>query len=94
MNQVVKKNQGFQCTEEAKQAFELAKRRLCSAPVLALPRQAGTFNLDTDASDVAISGILQQEQEKDGKIKVRPIASGSKMLNGDMRQPKPRFSPQ
>ncbi len=80
MNRLVKKNLDFQWTEEAEQAFELTKTKLCSAPVLALPRQEGTFILDIDASEVAISGILQQEQEVDGKIKVRPIAYGSKML--------------
>ncbi len=54
--------------------------------MLALPRQEGTFILDTDASDVAISGILHQEQEVDGKVKIRPIAYGSKMLSATERK--------
>ena len=86
MNRLIKKNVDFHWTEEAEQDFELTKEKLCSAPVLALPRQEGTFILDTDASDVAISGFLQQEQEVDGKRKVRPIAYGSKMLSSTERK--------
>ena len=42
--------------------------------------------MDTDASEVAISGILNQEQEVDGKLKIRPIAYGSKMLSSTERK--------
>ncbi len=86
VNRLVKKNQDFQWTPEAEESFELTEKKLCSAPVLALPTEEGTFILDTDASDVAISGILLQEQEIDGKIKVRPIAYGSRMLNSTERR--------
>ncbi len=81
MNRLIKKNLDFHLTAEAEAAFELTKKRLCIAPVLALPRQEGTINLDTDASDVAISGVLHQEQEVDGKLKIRPISYGSEMLS-------------
>ena len=37
--------------------------------------------LDTDASVVAISGILHQEQEWNGKTVLRPIVYGSKVLS-------------
>ena len=37
--------------------------------------------LDTDASAVAISGILHQEQEWNGRTVLRPIAYGSKVLS-------------
>ena len=39
------------------------------------------YVLDTDASVVAISGILHQELEWNGKTVLRPIAHGSKNLN-------------
>ena len=39
------------------------------------------YVLDTDASVVAISGILHQEQEWNGKTILRPIAYGSKVLS-------------
>ena len=37
--------------------------------------------LDTDALVVAISGILHQEQDWNGKTVLRPIAYGSKILS-------------
>ena len=39
------------------------------------------YVLDTDASVVAISGILHQEQEWNGRTVLRPIAYGSKVLS-------------
>ena len=39
------------------------------------------FVLDTDASVVAISGILHQEQEWNGRTVLRPTAYGSKVLS-------------
>ena len=58
MNRLIKNILDLQWDAEVEAALELAKRRLCSAPVLAWPRKEGTFILDTDASDVAISGNL------------------------------------
>ena len=44
-------------------------------------KEKGMYVLDTDASVVAISGILHQEQEWNGKTVLRPIAYGSKVLS-------------
>ena len=49
--------------------------------MLAMPTEKGMFVPDTDASVVAISGILHQEQECNGKAVLRPIAYGSKVLS-------------
>ena len=38
------------------------KKEFCEAPVLGMPTEKGMYVLDTDASVVAISGILHQEQ--------------------------------
>ena len=46
-----------------------------------MPIEKGMFVLDTDASVVAISGILHQEQERNEKTVLRPIAYGSKVLS-------------
>ena len=46
-----------------------------------MPTEKGMYELDTDASVVAISGILHQEQEWNGKTVLRPIAYGSKVLS-------------
>ena len=53
----------FEWNEKAQEAFEKIKRELCEAPVLGMPTKKGMYVLDTDASVIAISGILNQEQE-------------------------------
>ena len=73
------KGKKFTWTDEAQVSFENIKRELCEAPVL--PTEKGMFVLDTDASVVAISGILHQEQEWNGRTVLRPIAYGSKVLS-------------
>ncbi len=69
-------------TEEA---FEQIKTALTSGPVLALPDEHGDFVVDTDASAVTISGILQQWQMIDGKRKLRVISYGSRGLRAAER---------
>ena len=71
----------FEWNDEAQVAFENIKRDLCEAPVLGMPTEKGMYVLDTDASVVAISGILHQEQEWNGRTVLRPIAYGSKVLS-------------
>ena len=64
MQQLVRnKGKKITWTNEAQVLFENFKRELCQAPVLGMPTEEGMFVLDTDASVVAISGILHQEQE-------------------------------
>ena len=46
-----------------------------------MPTEKGMYVLDTDASVVAISGILHQEEEWNGKTVLRPTAYGSKVLS-------------
>ena len=71
----------FDWSDEAQTAFENIKRELCEAPVLGMPTEKGMYVLETDASVVAISGILHQEQEWNGRTVFRPIAYGSKVLS-------------
>ena len=75
------KGKKFTWTDEAQVSFEIIKRELCEAPVLGMPTENGMFVLDTDASVVAISGTLHQEQEWNGRTVLRPIAYGSKVLS-------------
>ena len=75
------KRKKFEWNDEAQVAFENIKRELCEAPVLGMPTEKGMYVLDTDASVVAISGILHQEQEWNGRTVLRPIAYGSKVLS-------------
>ena len=75
------KGKKFERNDEAQVAFENIKRELLEAPVLGMPTEKGMYVLDTDASVVAISGILHQEQEWNGRTVLRPIAYGSKVLS-------------
>ena len=75
------KGEKFEWNDEAQVSFENIKRELCEAPVLGMPTEKGMYVLDTDASVVAISGILHQEQEWNGRTVLRPIAYGSKVLS-------------
>ena len=75
------KGKRFTWTDETQISFENIKRELCEAPVLGMPTEKGMFVLDTDASVVAISGILQQEQVWNRRTVLRPIAYGSKVLS-------------
>ena len=75
------KGKKFCWTDEAQVSFESIKDELCEAPVLGMPTEKGVFVLDTDASVVAISGILHQEQEWNRRTVLRPIAYGNKVLS-------------
>ena len=57
----------FTWNNETEESFQRMKKELCEAPVPGMPTEKGMYVLDTDASVVAISGILYQEQEWNGK---------------------------
>ena len=75
------KGKKFTWNNAAEESFQRIKKELCEAPVLGMPTEKGMYVLDTDASVVATSGILHQEQEWNGKTVLRPIAYGSKVLS-------------
>ena len=70
------KNVPFRWSKECQDAFDELKRRLTSAPVLAMPQDDGMYILDTDACSEGIGGVLHQIQ--DGKERV--IAYQSRTL--------------
>ena len=80
MQELLKKNQHFCWEERHQEAFDSVKQALSGATTLAAPNEQGRFVLDTDASTVAIAGILHQEQEYNGQIILRPKVYGSKSL--------------
>ena len=79
---VIVQNVSFSWQQEQQSAFEKLKDYLVSAPVLAYPNfsaEAGSFILDTDASQhPEIGGVLSQQQQ-DGTERV--IAYSSRSLN-------------
>ena len=76
------KGKKFTWNNAAEESFQRIKKQLCEAPVpVGMPTEKGMYVLDTEASVVAVSGILHQEQEWNGKTVLRPIAYGSKVLS-------------
>jgi len=73
LGRLTQKNAPFVWTDDCEDAFNELKRRLTSPPILAAPRNTGSLVLDTDASDVALGCVLQQEQ--DGVLRVIGYAS-------------------
>ena len=68
------KGKKFTWNNAAEQSFQRIKRELGKTLVLGMTTENGMYVLDTDASVVAISGILHQEQECNVKTVLRPIA--------------------
>lgn len=65
-------------TDAQRRAFRVLKQKLCSSPVLAMPDPDRDFILTTDASEVAVSGVLEQDHG-DGP---QPVAYASMKLTG------------
>ena len=63
LHELTKKGRHFEWTRRQEEAFELLKKKLTEAPVLATPRDEGMYYLDTDTSDQALGAVLQQEQD-------------------------------
>ena len=85
LNLIDRKGKTFEWGELQRTAFAAVKLALMSAPILALPTGNGDYVLDTDASAVAISGILQQWQVIEGKDKLCVISYGSRALRNSER---------
>jgi hypothetical protein len=55
-------------SEPAELSFQTLKQKLCSTPILSLPRDESQTILDVDASDTGIAAILSQIQDDDEKV--------------------------
>lgn len=77
LTDLLKKEVIFEWTPQHQSAFSLLKTKLSSAPVLRVPDFKKPFILSTDASIVAVGGVLSQQFD-DG---VHPLCYDSKKLN-------------
>ena len=58
----------FVWTPDCQRAFDELKQLLTHAPVMAYPRDEGTFYLDCDASNHSIGAVLSQMQDGEEKV--------------------------
>ena len=74
LTDLLKKDQVLQWNLECQAAFDEFKGAISSEPVLRLPNLELPFEVETDASDRALGGVLVQEGH--------PVAFESRKING------------
>ncbi|BBN69395.1 transposable element gene, partial [Prunus dulcis] len=62
LTRLTRKDVAFEWTEECEQSFQELKKRLTTAPVLALPDNAGNFVIYSDASLQGLGCVLQHDR--------------------------------
>jgi len=72
-----KKGVAFEWTIDQQNAFVRLKDAVISAPILEVPRDEGTYLLDTDASDTGLGAVLSQEHHGTEKV----LAYASRVLS-------------
>jgi len=82
LTSLTKKGTRFKWTEHTQEAFDKLKQALLNTPILAFPYPHIPCILDTDASDVAIGGVLSQVVEGQEKS----IAFFSRVMNPTQRR--------
>ncbi|GJU55520.1 putative reverse transcriptase domain-containing protein [Tanacetum coccineum] len=96
MTELTQKSVKFDWSEKAEAAFQLLKQKLCSAPILALPKGSENFVVYCDASRKGLGAVLMQgekvaarnkenygTEDLYGMIKkMEPHADGTLCLNG------------
>ena len=60
LHELTEERSSFVWTKRCQDSFEELKKRLTSAPILALPKHGDDFILDTDASDEGVGAVLSQ----------------------------------
>lgn len=73
-------SQEVKLTQEAREAFLALKRAFVTAPILRHFDPARAIRVETDASGFAISGVLSQQHEFEGKMQWYPVAYFSRKM--------------
>ena len=60
LTKLTRKNEKFVWNEKCEESFQELKKRLVSAPVLALPDEQGNFTIFSDASQKGLGCVLMQ----------------------------------
>ena len=81
LHKLTEKGQPFVWQAEQETAFQTLKERLVTAPILASPTDDGMYVLDTDASQVGLGAVLQQQQGD----RLVVIAYASRLLSATER---------
>ncbi|GJX83469.1 putative reverse transcriptase domain-containing protein [Tanacetum coccineum] len=63
MTKLTQKNVKFDWGEKEETAFQLIKQKLCSAPILALPKGSENFIVYCDASHKGLGAVLMQNEK-------------------------------
>ncbi|GJU28959.1 putative reverse transcriptase domain-containing protein [Tanacetum coccineum] len=63
MTKITQKNVKFDWGEKEETAFQLIKQKLCSAPILALPKGSENFIAYCDASHKGLGAVLMQNEK-------------------------------
>ncbi|GKA35045.1 putative reverse transcriptase domain-containing protein [Tanacetum coccineum] len=63
MTKLTQKNMKFDWGEKEEAAFQLIKQKLCSAPILALPKGSKNFIVYCDASHKGLGAVLMQNEK-------------------------------
>jgi transposase InsO family protein len=78
---LTQKGRAFVWDETCREAFDRLKTVLTTTPILALPKDEGTYVLDCDACDVGIGAVLSQRIDGEERV----IAFGSRLLSATER---------
>jgi hypothetical protein len=80
--QVLRSAKNFQWSETQKQAFQELKDYLSNMTKLCLPEPRSPLLLYVSASNSAVSPVLVQEKEEEGKLQQIPVYFASEALSG------------